>query len=136
MILELVDVRLREVYDVGGQGLSQHLIIHVRHLLGDADHIVLAHIILGVEEFITDVVRVTKRIYLWEEISSKGSIHASLGRVHESLDHMCSFCGVCAELTRHLILEDESELCASLVEEDLLDHRVRFTRVPDGADED
>ena len=51
-VLELIDVGLADVDDIGRKDFGQHLVVHICHLLGDAQHVILTDIVLGVEEWI------------------------------------------------------------------------------------
>ena len=78
---------------------------------------------------------VRKRVLRREERAREWLV-AVLRRVVEALDHVCFFCLMTEDSPRRLILVHKGELTAGLVEQDLVDHAVRSSRIPHGAVED
>ena len=135
MVLNLKDVSLTTVDHIRPEDMTKHLIVTVSHLLGHAEEVVLAHIVLGEEEPIIWVLRLLERVLLREQVALQLSELALLRGVLHRLDHQGNLRWVCPQFPLHLVLVDESEFRACLIHEDLLDHAVGLSGVADDADE-
>lgn len=75
--------------------------------------------------------RVVERVLLREEVTHELTVLALLRGIRQVLNHQGLLDRVLPHLPEELVLVDEGQLCASRVKQDLVDHVIRASAIPD-----
>jgi hypothetical protein len=106
--------------------VTENFVIYILRSLGKSKKTSLCYVV-----FIPEIVVVVhfaefKWVLLWKEVTRQGSILFTLGRVHHVRHHVSSLELVRAQLSDKLILENKSKLGARRIQQDLVNHVIRF----------